>query len=149
MKLLTALAGILFGANATACPKIIGTWQSSKEMSMEYNIKSADLTPTQIEFLNQALGILKITYSQETIINHGAPAIEMVIGNKKCPFEFQEENFKYEIISCTASIVKIKHYYPHTAPEKIKINFIGENTYWVSPSNLPKSREYFTRVPAT
>ncbi len=149
MKLLTALAGILFGANATACSQIIGTWQSSKEMSMEYNITSADLTPTQIEFLNQALGILKITYSQETIINHGAPAIEMVIAGKKYPFEFQEEKFKYEIISCTANVVKIKHHYPHTAPEKIKINFIDENTYWVSPSNLPNSREYFTRVPAT
>ncbi len=149
MKLLTALVGILFGANATACPQILGTWQSSKEMSMAYNSKSADLTITQIQFLNQALGILKITYSQETIINHGAPAIEMTINDKKYPFEFQEEKFKYEIISCATSTVKIKHYYPHTAPEKIKINFISENNYWVIPSNLPKSREYFTRVSDT
>jgi hypothetical protein len=45
-------------SNANACPEIVGTWRSSKELNMEYNLKNVEMKSDTIKFLNDVLGIL-------------------------------------------------------------------------------------------
>ncbi len=129
-----------------ACPEIVGTWQSSKELSMAYNIEKAQLTSKNTQFLNQALGILKVTYSATEMLSHSAPAIKMKIDGKTYPFVFEQSVVPYKILSCSDSAVTIIQNQVDSGPSTVKLTFIDANTYWVSPEPLPSIREYFRRV---
>jgi hypothetical protein len=113
---------------------------------MEFNQKSEVLEDNQIEFLSQALGVLKLTYTDTTIRSHPAPTKVISIEGKEYDFVFEDLTYKYEIVECKENWVKTKQYYPYGEPMLLKIHFISEDIYWVSPSNLPESREYFVRV---
>lgn len=147
MKILITLLIYFFAYRAAACPNFIGTWQSSNELSMNYNFKHANLDKVKIEFLSQTLGILKQTYSESEIHSHGAPSIKLAINGKSYDFHFEDLHYKYEVVSCTSITVKLKQYYPYGEPFLSQMVFENENTFWVSPEQLPKSREYFIRAP--
>lgn len=142
--LIFVLCFLSYGADA--CPNLIGTWQSSKVLSMNFNLKHANLNLNQIDFLSQTLGILKQTYSELEIHNHGAPFIKLVLNGKSFDFHFEDLHYKYEVVSCTSIAVKLKQYYPYGDPINTQIVFESKNTFWISPEQLPKSREYFVRV---
>lgn len=146
MKLLITLFLNLFAYNVVACPSIIGTWKSSKELSMKYNLANAELESKQIEFLSQTLGILTQTFSETEIHSHGAPTINISINGKSYNFEFEDIRYKYEILSCAESTLEAKAYFPYGNPIVNQMVFENSNTFWVSPEQLPKSREYFIRV---
>jgi hypothetical protein len=146
MKLLRTLLALFVSQQAIACPDIHGTWQSSKELSMDYNNKSGRATQPQIEFLEQVLGILKLSYSDTSIHSHGAPTLKVIINGKQSDFVFEDLEYKYEVLGCTDTSIKIRQHYPYGGPMTSILNFVDRNTYWVAPEHLPKTREYFIRV---
>ncbi|MBX9901648.1 MAG: hypothetical protein K2Y28_12770 [Burkholderiaceae bacterium] len=146
MKLLHALLALFISQQAIACPDIYGTWQSSKELSMDYNNKLIGATQPQTELLEQILGILKLTYADTSIHDHGAPTLKVTVNGKQYDFVFEDLEYKYEILSCTETSIKIRPHYPYGGSMTRTLNFINRNIYWVSPEHLPKTREYFVRV---
>lgn len=146
MKLLRTLLALFVSQQAIACPDIFGTWKSSKELSMDYNDKLGGATQPQTELLEQILGILKLTYSDASIHDHGAPTIKVTINGKQYDFVFEDLEYKYEVLSCTDTSIKIRQHHPYGGPMTSTLNFINRNVYWVSPQLLPKTREYFIRV---
>jgi hypothetical protein len=147
MKTLCVAAIFLLCNQAVACPNILGTWQSSKELSEKYNQKNAQLSQAMTELLKQILGILKLTYTESAVHEHGAPTIKVTIKGKQSDFYFEDLNYKYEVLSCTNDSITLKSYYPYIGePLVTTINFVNENLYWETPQHLPKSREYFIRI---
>ena len=146
MKLIQGILNFFTSDNPAACPSLIGTWQSSREMSSNYNREHAKITDTQFEFIEQIIGTLRLTYSETSIHEHGAEPLKITIKSEPHEFFFEDSTHKYEVLNRKKDSIKIKQYYPHGKPFKTKVNFINENTYWVEPDNLPTSREYFTRV---
>ena len=96
--------------------------------------------------LGQILGNLKITYSETSIHEHGAKTVDVTLNNERHDFHFEDLRYAYQTLSCRNNSIKIAQEHPHAGKIKQRFNFIDENTYWVSPDNLPNSREYFIRV---
>lgn len=148
MKTLLAIALSLLKlntANSADCPNLQGTWQSSKEMSMAYNNQQASLEQRQVDFLNQVLGIMKLTYTEDTVHEHGQPPVAVTINGKTNDFHFDEMSCRYEVLSCTRSTVTIRYHHPAGAVTQV-LNFDSEDVYWLSPDILPTTREHFVRV---
>jgi hypothetical protein len=146
MKFIYLILALLVGNNAVACESMLGTWQSSKKMSMEYNKDKAGLLPAQIELLDQILGVLKLTYTQTHIHEHGAEPLKVTVNKKQYDFYFEEIEYPYEVLYCGKNSITISQQHPHAGAGKLKLHLINDDVYWVSPDNLPNSREYFIRV---
>lgn len=128
-----------------SCQDIQGTWQSSKTMSMAYNNQHANLEQRQTDFLDQVLGIMKLTYTENEVQEHGQPPIAVTINGKTNDFHFDEMSSRYEVLSCTRNTVTVRYHHPTGAVTQV-LNFDSEDVYWLTPDILPTSREYFIRV---
>lgn len=113
---------------------------------MEYNEKHAQLDAKQSQFMNQILGHMKVSYTNDSIHEHGAKPIKVKIDNEEYDFHFDDLTYRYKVLLCTKSLAKIKSKHPHVGSKKTEINFINSDTFWVAPDMLPSSREYFVRV---
>lgn len=140
------IAALLISNQAMSCPSIIGAWKSNKELSMGVNGKNTALPANRIELLNQILGILEITYTKSVIREREAPPIKVRVSGKEHDFHFEKLEYKYELISCSETQVKIKKYYPYGEPYIEVLNMANENTYWVYGTQENKTVEYFVRV---
>ncbi|MCU7878168.1 MAG: hypothetical protein KZQ84_15460 [Candidatus Thiodiazotropha sp. (ex Lucinoma borealis)] len=129
-----------------ACPDIVGTWRSSKELSIEYNTKLLELEPHTIKFMNDVYGILTITYTKTSIRMHEAPTKKISIKGKEHDFVFEEMSSSYEQVSCTEESVTILSNSPYSTGEET-MTFVDLNTFWVSTMPGSDKREYFKRVP--
>jgi hypothetical protein len=141
------LLALLFGNNALCCESLLGNWRSSKEMSMAYNNQHANLKPVQTELLNQILGHMKITYTKTEMREHASPPIRVKINNKEHDFTFEDLIYPYKVLSCDKNSARIKYKDPYAGTLEATINFVDQNTYWVSPEVMPSTREYFLRFP--
>jgi hypothetical protein len=128
-----------------ACEYLVGTWKSSKELSMEYNLAQEKITPTQMSFLNQRLGHMTISYTDTETQEHQLPSIEVILNGKTSLMAFEGLSYTYETITCTETIVKAKYNHPYGG-ETVSVLHLQGDTYWVSPDIFPTSREYFIRL---
>ena len=146
MRILAAVATLIVSSYALSCPDLLGTWRSSKEMSMEYNEKFAHLEPNQKELLVQILGRMIVTYTDNKVHEHGLPSSRVTIGGKEYDFAFEDLSYSYKVLSCDKATITAEFEHPHSGPVKETAYFIDENTYWISSEILPSTREYFIRV---
>lgn len=146
MRFLSSILSLFFSGHAVSCPTLMGTWKSSKELSMDYNEKYANLDNKQHAFLDQIFGHAKFTYAERHIHQHSSPMIHVLIDGQRSDFHFDDLNYPYKILSCSETSAKIKSNHPHSGPTIAILNFVDEDTYWVSPETLPSTREYFIRV---
>lgn len=123
---------------ALCCPKIIGTWKSSLDLSLKYNTENLDLEPRTIEFMKQAYGVLTLTYGEEMVRSHGAPTKKIMVSGKEYDFVYEEMKYPYEVLSCTEDTLTIKEDNPHMESTEVK-HFIDSNTYWVPA--MPESEK--------
>lgn len=128
-----------------ACPNIVGTWQSSKELSIDYNTKYLDIEPHTVKFMNDVYGVLKVTYTESTMRMHGAPTRKIEIKGKEYDFVYEEMTSSYEVVSCDNNSVTILTDSPYSTGEDT-IHFIDENTVWVPAMPGSDRREYFKRL---
>jgi hypothetical protein len=141
------LVTLLLSNNALCCEPLLGTWQSSKEMSMAYNNQHALLKPVQTEFLNQILGHMKITYTTTEMHEHGLPPIQVKLNGEIHDFTFEESTYPYKVLTCEKDSARIEYEHPYAGAVNAKVNFVDQNTYWISPDIMPSTREYFLRTP--
>ena len=147
MKIILLTLLLSFSNFALSCPILVGTWQSSKEKSMEYNSQSTELERDQRDLLNQILGYTTITYLKTEMIHHGLPPVKVNHNGTEYDFEFLEFTYPYDIVSCNDNAIIIEHKDEEFGDIQLTLNFEGQNTYWLSPETvLSKSREYFVRI---
>lgn len=146
MRIFVALVVLSISQAAMCCPDLIGTWKSSKEMSMEYNEKYAQLEPRQKELLVQILGHMKVTYTEKNAHEHGQEPIKVKVAGKDSDFTFEDLSYPYTVLSCDQDALKVEYEHPYSGVTQETIHFVGKNTYWLSPEMLPSTREYFVRV---
>jgi hypothetical protein len=132
-------------AEAFCCPKIIGTWKSSLDLSLKYNTENLDLESRTIEFMKQVYGVLTLTYDEEMVRSHGAPTKKIMVSGKEYDFVYEEMKYPYEVLSCTDDTLTIKEDSPYMESTEVK-HFIDSNTYWVPAMPESEKREYFIRV---
>ncbi len=141
---------IIFGLNVSenisACDKLYGKWQSSKELSMQYNERSKKLTDEQKQFLEQILGYMKLSFSKDKIYQMSSETIIVELDDKKINFSFEEEVYTYDVISCAPKKIKIKYYLNDQDIVVSNLNLINDDLYWIASPFLPASREYFVRM---
>ncbi|GAA4356698.1 hypothetical protein [Kangiella marina] len=137
---------LLASSAAVSCPNVNGTWKSSKVLSMAYNKRHADLEPAQEELLNQILGNMEISITNNKIIEHELPTIQVELNGKVHDFEYQYNEYSYKTIKCDENSVTIESNHPQMGKRKSTANFINKDTYWVSPEFMTNTREYFIRI---
>ncbi len=147
IKLLSTTIVCCFSINSFSfCDQLYGKWQSSKELSMAYNYKSKSLTNQQIQLLEQILGHLTVVISPKVSHQLASENITVKVDDKETNFNFDEQFYNYDIVSCTPKKVKIKYLPIDSKPTVRQLNFVNKNTYWFSSPFLPNSREYFIRL---
>lgn len=146
MRILAGLAALVMSHSAISCPKILGTWKSSKELSMDYNEKYAHLEPRQQELLIQILGRLIITYSENQVREHGQSPIKVTLDEKVSNFTYENLSYTYKVLSCNKTSVTVRFDHPFAGAKTNRVSFVDKDTYWVSPDILPSAREYFVRI---
>ncbi|MYM63416.1 hypothetical protein [Pseudomaricurvus sp. HS19] len=146
LALLPLLIGSLTLSQATlACPDLIGTWKSSKEISLQYYDSTPDAIAEVRHFLEQILGRTEITYTDSTIRNHGKEPVEVEIYGQTGILRSEERSANYEMIACDDASVTIRIQDSEFEGTEVKAHFIDENTYWYTDEELPDIREYFLR----
>ena len=113
---------------------------------MEYNKRHANLEPLQEELLYQILGNMKISFTNNKIIEHELPTIQVELNGKVHDFEYQYNEYSYKTIKCDESSITIESNHPQMGKHRNTANFINEDTYWVSPEVMSNTREYFVRI---
>ena len=147
MKYLSLILVFIFAQSAWSCPPLTGKWKSSLHMSMEYNKKHAELEPRQMEFLNQILGHMEISYTENQIHEHELPTLKVISDAREHDFVFEDLKYSYNLISCSDQTIKLSFTHPYTGEEEIELTFLNDDIYWVSPEMMmPRSREYFYRI---
>lgn len=145
MKLFLAFLFLTLSSQSLACPSLVGTWQSSKDLSMEYNLKNAIFNEQVIRIKSQIYGVLKLTYTDKSIHAHGAPTQKITVEGKVFEIKFEDISFDYQLLSCSDNTITTKEFYPYGEPLVESKHFINNDTYWVSPEGK-KEREYFVRI---
>ncbi|MBU3020027.1 hypothetical protein KO519_20335 [Paraglaciecola agarilytica] len=146
MKKVIALFSALFLNNVYACPNIIGTWQSSNELSVKHNKENLDLEPHTIKFMNDVFGVLKITFTENVVHMHSAPTKKIEIKGKPHDFTYEELRYEYKIESCNKKTLFISDQNPYYQSKNEPITFIDKDTYWVPTMPGSDEREYFVRI---
>lgn len=146
LRILGVLLPFVMSSSAVACPSLIGEWQSSKPMSMAFNQKSKTLSDTQLSFLSQTLGELKLTYTRSEMLSHGISHREISVSGKSYDFSFDPETYEYEVIACKDNRLTITESHSGGVQESVTLHFVNDNVYWLNPKVLPASREYFVRI---
>lgn len=114
---------------------------------MDYNNKYALPAPIQAELLNQILGHMKVTYTKTDMHEHGSPPLKVKINDEEHDFTLEDLTYPYKVLSCDKDSAEIQYQHPHAGTTNVTINFVNQNSYWVSPEMLPLTREYFVRTP--
>jgi len=146
VKLLAAWAALTASPAVLSCPQLLGTWRSSKALSMDYNEKFAQLAPKQKELLVQILGLMTLTVTDKAVREHGQPSMKVTVGGKESDFVFEELSYPYRVLSCDSSSAEVVSQHPYAGAMQYTIHFVDKDTYWVSSGKLPSSREFFVRV---
>jgi hypothetical protein len=116
-------------------------------MSMSYNNEHAQLKPLQTELLNQILGYMKITYTEAEVREHASPPIHVKLNDETHDFTFEDLTYPYTVLFCDKNSATIKYEHPYAGTLDATVNFVDENSYWISPDIMPSTREYFLRTP--
>lgn len=145
MKYACAFLITIFSTEILACSTLLGTWQSSRELSNEHNISIANLERKQLQFFDQVFGHMKVTYTETTAIQHGQPPIKISLNEKEFDFKFEEVSNKYDVLECTKEKAVLLFINPGNEDTEVTLYFDNSETYWVSPTVTPKVREYFIR----
>jgi hypothetical protein len=112
MKVFGEFFSAIFRKRDLTDSRLLGTWQSSGEMSAAYNEKQGKVTKPQMELLGQTLGILKLTYEETMVHSHGAEALKVTVNGKLYDWVFEDHKYRYEILAKSDSTSKIKCYLP-------------------------------------
>lgn len=115
-------------------PRLIGTWQSDADRTIEAARGPLNLTPERETVFRKIFGRLRITYS-----------------DKSCSTELDGtvDNFEYHVLGSDATSVAIRS----VGSQPIKtlklsefsvVHFEGPDTFWIQPEMGP--REYFNRL---
>lgn len=155
-KYAVALVWSLLAPGTTlACSNLLGTWQSSKALSMAHLNKQETIAPKTIAFHEQILGILTITYHANHVRLHPHPTITVTVEGDTFEWPFIEETFPYRLVSqtpkasddCGAATIEMD--YPEgylVSTGSTTINFVDADTFWATSNAFPDSREYFVRL---
>lgn len=146
VRILAAWAALTASPVVLACPQLLGTWRSSKALSMAYNEQFAQLGPKQKELLVQILGRMTVTVTEKTVREHGQQAMKVTVGGKESDFAFEELSYPYHVLSCDPSSAEVVSQHPYVGAMQQTVHFVDKDTYWLSPQVLASTREYFVRV---
>ena len=137
---------------ASASPSLIGTWTSSRELSMAFARDHARLEPRTEKFLNQMMGRLTVRFDADRIA-YDLPDWDVEVegvGHRMVGFR---EAHPYKILFVNDTSVVVQGAQPVTGKQVVTVyNFVDDNTMWIycgSPDKgLPDMniREYFVRV---
>ncbi|MPV86843.1 hypothetical protein [Ostreibacterium oceani] len=164
---LIALYTIISTSSTNACEHILGKWQSSKSLSLDYAKQRTDkkYSDKQIQLLQDIFGIGQVEFTPTSYIffipEHTTRIQDQL---KKNAEQIHTNNIVYTVCQKDKVIIaenqtKLKEN-KHTI-EALKImdisieeftthtlHFVDKNTYWTSPlPRMSNLREYFVRIP--
>lgn len=129
---------------------IEGKWMSSKELTLEFNVKNAILEDRQRYFFDQLMGHMTIEF-QNGVLKLEMPTIEMLSDSEKEIFEGFSEESTYSVIGRDKNTVVIKTQDTDGSDLIVTYHFDDEDTMWIyvagQSSLFPNLniREYFVR----
>ena len=129
--------------------RLIGTWKSNKELTMNFNQKHAKLTKNQTDFLNQLTGLMTIEFTENGISKTSMPDYTMKMKGKETKVDSYTDSKQQKILGFTDSSIVVESNDEILGKQIGTINFVDDNTYWVYLSNNMfdiHAREYFTRI---
>lgn len=142
-------ACVFVSANAFACTGLSGTWQSNHELTMAYTDQYAKLPQDTYQFLNQSVGNMTISFTDETILIEN-PATTIEIDDYTIEWGGTSDRSAFELIGCTDNSVAGK-FNINGMDMLTTFHLVDENTYWVylgqsAQAEAWNTREFFTRV---
>ncbi len=149
MKLSILLIVILFPCLAYACPDFYGEWASSKELTMSFNRRWANIEERAMSLLNQTTGTATVNYLQNELVLSDIPSRKITINGEQFDWNGTNQTVHYEVLGCTEKMVSIK-YRLFDNDFIVTLNFQADDIYWVY-SGHPEltenahTREYFER----
>jgi hypothetical protein len=152
MKKLFAALAVVFSCTAVqADPTLLGKWQSSKQLTMSFARDRAKLEDKTILFLDQMMGQLRLTFTQDHIVSVMPDWQSKTAEGKTSQLVGFSETHPYKVLGTTATQVVVSSIEPVTGRKAITVyNFVGENTMWVylGEESFPELniREYFVRI---
>jgi len=119
-----------------------------KKETMEFvtNSMQPEPKPETVKFLDQVLGITKITYEKSKIISHAAPPISISIKGRQSTFYFDREVYNYTVKVCGEKTVTIEFEDDLGNINTTDMTFVDDNMFWSTSEYMPGFREYFSRV---
>ena len=140
----------LFCSVVSAAPNLEGTWQSSLELSNEFNLANAQLNEKQKQFIKQTFGHMIIKYKSNSYTTSDKKRKILVNGEEHDWGGFNNV-YKYKILARNDFKVVLEEVNEDNESSISILHFIDENTYWVyigSSKNFGhlNIREYFVRV---
>lgn len=145
MKLLILFTISLFAQNLFACEYMAGTWISDRDSSYEYSSKNTAATDSQLEFIRQAFGYLRVTYREDQLKIHESKAIDVFFDEKNYPFKFDELVSRVEYLKCSKSEVFYQYTDYSGSLEEARVYFVDSDKFWLELDSAIE-REYFTRA---
>ncbi len=145
MKLTILLLFSIFAQSLHACEYLMGTWVSDKLSSYEYSSKNTSATENQLEFIKQAFGYLRVTYSEGDLKMHESEEIDVYFDKKNFPFKFDELISSVEYIKCSGSEVSYRYTDHSGSIEEASLYFVSSSRFWLELDSAIE-REYFVRV---
>ena len=130
--------------------KLLGTWVSDREKTIEFNKKYSILKPIQMEFLSKISGLLTIEYQKGNLSKEHMPKYSYTLNGKEIKNDEEwEETKKYKILGYTESSIIIESVNQIFGKMIYTLQFEDENTYWIYLSNdisTLHAREYFKKI---
>lgn len=132
-------------------PRIIGKWQSDRDLTMAFAKDHRKLSERTNLFLDQLMGRLTLTFTKSTVSSSMPDSNSTTFEGVKSQLRGFTEKNRYKALAATKTQVAILSLEPVTGIKTISVyNFEDANTMWVylggeSFPNL-NIREYFRRI---
>ena len=136
---------------AAADSRLIGTWKSDHARSMKLIRTHTKLEDRQLNFLEQTLGHMVITFS-ETSVSATMPDIEVETSGKRQLLPGMTENSPYRVIGTDHNTVAILTENDQGEDWLIVYHFVGKDVFWVYFDGAGDGlvdlniREYFSKI---
>jgi len=145
-QIIITILAFLFPALVRSEGTLEGTWKSSLELTKQNN-SFIELEKRQVEFIEQTVGTLEITYDSKsyTMTDHDR---KIFINGEEHEWHASQSTQPYKVLFKSQSTVKVLMKLPNGSWQKETINYISNNIYWVNwkeNSNI-NLKEYFERV---
>ena len=145
VKIIYPIFLLLLSNLAFGCEYLYGTWRSSMEDSFEFASGNSKVTAKQLDFVKQAFGHLRISFSKEFMVTHESGEIDVIIDEKNYPFKFDYLKSNVIFKSCESNKIELEYKNIDGVLERYTITPVTENRLWIQlESDI--EREYFRRM---